>query len=1296
MNRMASNDQIGRFTSCGLKPAPSLLSSTAIRGLLGAAVATLPALVSWDEARAACVVAVAPNYVCSGANTTTQQVGANNASVTTTPGFSVDTTSSPGVALQIFGNGAISYVDTNASTLTSQGTVGLAVDSTGDDGGTPGSVVVNTAGNIFGTSGGVSVGNAGTGSASVTATGTTSGGGHAIDVRNSATAKDMTVVAGSAVNAGTGVFAQNQGTGFTNITVAGPLTTFSGILAFNYGTDLTVVANGALTPSGSSGNQGRGIQAENRGTGATSVTANASVSNLTYGIIAYNGQGTGFVTPTLSGISGGQGTDLTVNATTVTARDNGIVAVNSGASTGATRVTATGDVTATTTYGLLAVNGDVAFGTTGLVQSTTAGSATSLTVRAASVSGGNSGIVALNTGSGATSVTATGAVAGTAAYGIVAANSAATFNTDGTIANISIAPTGTSLAINAAGVSGGDTGIYAANNGSGATSVSATGTVSGTTGTGIFVDNRVVVADPNSTTLAVNATTVTGGTDGIHAFNAGEGSTNIAVTGAVSGTTGSGIDVYTADKALTISAAAVSGGASGIIARNDGSAATSVTATGLVTGTAGNGIFARTRGAAADPATPSLMVSAAAVRGGVHGIYADNQGQGSTRVIATGAVAGVSGDGIHAFNNTQATSLTVTAAAASGATYGISADNKGTGATSIAASGLVEGGTAAIFATSAGQPITITANGIVRNKSQLSADLAVDASGGSVAFTNAGGMIGTVRFGAGANTFANNAGWNTAGGINEFGGGASQLTNAAGISIFAAANGDVVETTAFNGLADLVNRGSFVMADGGAGDRATTGGNLRFEAGSVYALDINSAGQSDRLTADGAVMLEPGSTLAVNVQGGLLFGSRYTVLTGDGGITGEFGSVTGLPADTAFLTVTDTYDANNAYLDVVKYRNFADAGLTFNQISTGYGLDSLAPGPVVNAIANFNTDAQARAAFDQLSGEAHASAGAVLVDDSRLVRSAAIDRLRSSFGSVGATAMPVMSYAAGGPARVPASTERFALWGQAFGSWGRVHGDGNAASVRRSTGGFIIGGDTLLFDGWRVGLLGGYSNTRFSVPARSSSGSSDNYHISIYGGRQWGNLALRTGAAYTWHDIGASRSVAFAGFNDQLTASYRAQTAQVFGDLGYRIDMNSIAVEPFGGLAYVNLRTEGFREIGGAAALTSARAKTGVTFSTLGFRASTDFALGSMIATARGTLGWRHAFGDTTPMSTFAFAGGSAFAIAGAPIAQNAAVVEAGLDLRLLENATFGVSYNGQFASGARDQSLKANLAVKF
>src|SRR5262249_22830403 len=180
-----------------------------------------------------------------------------------------------------------------------------------------------------------------------------------------------------------------------------------------------------------------------------------------------------------------------------------------------------------------------------------------------------------------------------------------------------------------------------------------------------------------------------------------------------------------------------------------------------------------------------------------------------------------------------------------------------------------------------------------------------------------------------------------------------------------------------------------------------------------------------------------------------------------------------------------------------------------------------------------------------------------------------------------------------------------------------------------------------------------------------------------------GALGSRPGAAYTWHQIDTSRSVVFPGFNDQLSSRYDAGTAQVFGDLGYRIDaghtaVGALAFEPFANLAYVNLRTDGFNESGGAAALSGHSGSTDVTFSTLGLRASSNFNLNGWAATARGSFGWRHALGDVTPVSLLAFAGGDAFGIQGVPVAKDSAAIEAGLDVAVARNVSVGISYVGQ------------------
>lgn len=473
-------------------------------------------------------------------------------------------------------------------------------------------------------------------------------------------------------------------------------------------------------------------------------------------------------------------------------------------------------------------------------------------------------------------------------------------------------------------------------------------------------------------------------------------------------------------------------------------------------------------------------------------------------------------------------------------------------------------------------------------------------------------------------------------------------------------------------------------------------GDITFDAGSTYEVEADPASAaSDLIHATGQAILNGGSVLHVGLAGDYQPLSVYTIVTADAGVTGTFGSIS---SSFAFLAPTLTYDVDNVFLELIRNNvSFCDAAATNNQCATGQGVESLGAGSALyDAIVTLPDEAAARAAFDQLSGEIHASAKGMLLDDSRFVRDAATARIRAAFAGTAAPSTPVMSYGADGPVLAAADSQRFAVWGQAFGAWGSFDGDGNAAQFDHSGGGFLAGGDAAVGENWRLGLLAGYSHSSFDVDDRSSSGDSDSIHLGLYGGSQWGNLGFRAGAAYSWHDIETARTVSFEGFADQLTANYDAGTAQVFGELGYKLETGSAVFEPFVNLAYVNLSTDAFTEEGGLAALSSAKTSTDATFTTLGVRAATGFMLGGMQAEARGMLGWRHAFGDTIPESTFAFAGGTPFSIAGTPIAKDALAVEAGLDLDLAPNATFGISYSGQISGDASDHAAKASLTIKF
>lgn len=485
------------------------------------------------------------------------------------------------------------------------------------------------------------------------------------------------------------------------------------------------------------------------------------------------------------------------------------------------------------------------------------------------------------------------------------------------------------------------------------------------------------------------------------------------------------------------------------------------------------------------------------------------------------------------------------------------------------------------------------------------------------------------------------------------------------------------------------------IAPGNSIGTLTINGDISFAAGSTYEAEINAAFEGDLIDASGAATINGGTVHAVKMGGVYTPGSRWTIIGADGGVTGTFDA---LIQNMPFVDLALAYDSHHVYIDATRNNvAFCDVAATFNQCSTGDGLETAGTGnPVYDAVAALPDEMSARQALDGLSGEIHASVKSALIEDSAHIRDAATARIRAAFEGVAAMSLPVIGYGPDGAEIAPSSTDRFAAWGRAFGSWGSFDSDGNAAELDRRVGGLLMGMDGLVAESWRLGLIAGYSHSSFDVRDRSSSGSSDSYHLGVYAGRQWGNLGLRSGLAYTWNDVETSRTVFFPGFADRLAGDYSAGTFQAFGELGYKIDTVAASFEPFANLAYVRMRAEGFAEEGGAAALRSHGQTTDATVTTLGLRAASDFDLGGLRGTARAMLGWRHAFGDTTPLSTHAFAGSDAFTVAGAPIARDAAVIEAGLDLNLAATTTLGVVYQSQIASEARQHGFNAKLNVRF
>jgi len=87
-----------------------------------------------------------------------------------------------------------------------------------------------------------------------------------------------------------------------------------------------------------------------------------------------------------------------------------------------------------------------------------------------------------------------------------------------------------------------------------------------------------------------------------------------------------------------------------------------------------------------------------------------------------------------------------------------------------------------------------------------------------------------------------------------------------------------------------------------------------------------------------------------------------------------------------------------------------------------------------------------------------------------------------------------------------------------------------------------------------------------------------------------------------------------------------------------------------------------------------------------------------MVLIPRGSLAWKHAFNSVTPDAVLAFqvAPAAPYAISGVPIARDALLAEAGLDLAISRNTTLGLSYVGQIASNVSDHAAKGKFSWRF
>lgn len=666
---------------------------------------------------------------------------------------------------------------------------------------------------------------------------------------------------------------------------------------------------------------------------------------------------------------------------------------------------------------------------------------------------------------------------------------------------------------------------------------------------------------------------------------------------------------------------------------------------------------------------------------------------------------------------------------ANGATQQLFGTNTYSGITTIASGGELDlinfGGGDGSIATSS----NVIANGIF--------DIA-GLSGG----TSIKSLAGSGNVNLGANTLTITNGNGTFAGIIGDGGAGGGLTMAGGTEILSGANTYTGATTVNGGKlevdgsitsASTVNADGTLAGSGGVGSVAVTGGtlapgsvasptgtlaingSLSFTAASTYMVQVSSSTAS-LANVTGAATLGNATVSAMFTPG--MLKKQYTILSAAGGLGGttfNAAVVSNMPTVSATLS----YDPNNVVLNVNV--NFAQAGgLNVNQQNVAHTLTNFfnSTGGIPAAFAALTPAGLTTSSGELGTGIIQSAINAdgqflnLMLDPTIAGRSGGFAKAGSvaqfaesddaaAYASMRpATAREREAYAMATKAPLLSSQpiNRWSVWAAGYGGSAQVGGNAAVGSqdLTARVGGGAAGADYRISLDTLIGFSLGGGGLNYSLANAMGAGSADLFQAGLYGRHNCGPAYIAAALAYGWHDVTTNRTVALVGA-DQLQGRFKADTFSARFEGGYRFTTPLIGITPYAAAQVTNFSLPNYSEVslngGGLFALNYAAQSLTDTRSELGLRTDKSYATQSGVLTLRGRAAWAHDYNPSrTVTALFQTLPGTSFAVNGARVDADSALVSASAEMKWLNGFSIAGTFDGEFSGNVTSYSGKGVL----
>lgn len=499
---------------------------------------------------------------------------------------------------------------------------------------------------------------------------------------------------------------------------------------------------------------------------------------------------------------------------------------------------------------------------------------------------------------------------------------------------------------------------------------------------------------------------------------------------------------------------------------------------------------------------------------------------------------------------------------------------------------------------------------------------------------------------------------------------------------------DVLAGTVLSGTGTLgsVDNAGTISPGGSIGTLHMTGDFVHRD-GATYNVDISPNGSSDLLDIAGTATIEGGEVYVTKAIGQYAGGSRYTIVDADGGVTGTYDE---LDQNLPFLDMFLSYDPNHVYLDIL--RNGNDFSIlcprgTFNQCQVAGALDRISKKDVItpdlqhvlSEVTTLDADA-ALAAFDRMSGEAHASLAGIMLEGHALFGQTVTRRMAERRESEGARELQ------GG------------AWARAYGADADLGGDGNAYGADYRLHGLAVGFDAWGTEEW---LIGASANV-MQVDAGFRPGDkaeADAKNLSIYSGYHGQRGYVDGVVSFAWWNSDVTRMVDVASIHRTAKSDYGSNRMAIHLEAGrtYALGSNQ-TLQPFATFQRDVFDVQAFREHGAQDIDIVSHSQGGDRITTgLGLRWSGEYQRGQWTIAPTAQARWLHTTGDRTVQFELAYAGAPDvnYLVRGATFPKDRGLLGLGLSARK-DNIDLFVDYDYQSGEAFKAHNLSAGLRYRW